>query len=809
VTGTVRPLTPEPSSLRRQLSSRAGRLVARLAGVGRELTGRRDVAAEVDLFEAQLRDFQSTVADLMDTSEVGDALARVSEHACRIVNARRLLLAVRLDPDEPVRMHAKGFEPEEAKRLAPLVLDAEPGRLAAALRGEPRHGELLVAEVASPARQYGRLVAFSAAVPLEHSRQLLESYARLAATTLDASMAIETAAARRRTAERLGQFAARLIRERDTAGVAQATVEAALDVMGSDRATLMAYDEATGCFSMVATTGLPPELADRVKALVIGPHNYRAVARTLEELDEPRVRHRDGLEADRLELFSDLEVGTVAMVPVRTQDRYFGVLFTSWSAGRPAGRPHEHVRLLNAVGHQAAGAWEKATLLEQVHRQASLDPLTGLANRRVFTEVLASLMGAHGGRPAAVLFCDLDRFKEVNDLLGHGAGDELLVEVGHRLAACVRSDDLVARLGGDEFTVLLREVDEEWSPLGFAAKIREALEEPVQLEGSSVAVHLSIGAVVAAPGSLSVKEVLRRADAAMYAAKSGGGDRLLVFEEHMLATRFERLDLEASLAAAVAAPEGSFSLLYQPQVELGTGAVVGVEALVRWHHPERGLLAPGAFLPVAEETGLVVPIDLYVLDTALAEARRWRGEGRDHKVAVNFSAGTLQSPGIVDAVRAALDHHHVPGSGLEVELAESSTVADPECLGTVRALGELGVTIAIDDVGTGYSSLALLHLLPAHRLKIDRSFVQRIDQDAGARSVVEAVLLLADRLGYTAVAEGIETRAQATELRALGCRLGQGCLYARPIEPDRLRPLLASLLGGDGDFADVPRPRDG
>jgi diguanylate cyclase (GGDEF)-like protein len=799
VTGTPRPLTPEPSSLRRQLSSGAGSLVAR----------RGDAAAGVALFEAQLSDFQSTVADLMDTSDVGDVLARVSKHAGRILSAGRLLLAVRLDPDEPVRVHAEGFEPEEAERLAPLVLDTPPDSLAAALGGGPQHGELLVAEVASPARQYGRLVAFSAASSLEHSRQLLQSYARLAATTLDASMALESAAARRRTAERLGQFAARLIRERDTAGVAQATVEAALDVMGSDRAALMAYDEPTGCFLTVATTGMPPELADRVNALVIGPHNYPAVARTLDELDEPRVWHRDGLEPGLLELLSDFEVETVAMVPVRTQDRYFGVLFTSWSAGRPAGRPHEHVRLLNGVGHQAAGAWEKATLVEQVHRQASVDPLTGLANRRVFTEVLATLMGAHGGKPAAVLFCDLDHFKAVNDLLGHSAGDELLVEVGHRLSACARSDDLVARLGGDEFVVLLREVDEEWSPVGFGAKIREAFEEPVHVEGSTVAVHLSIGAVVAAPGSLSVKEVLRRADAAMYAAKAGGGDRLLVFEEHMLARRSERVDLEASLAAAAAAPEDSFSLLYQPQVELHTGAVVGVEALVRWRHPERGVLAPGAFLPVAEETGLVVPVDLYVLGTALAEARAWREEGRERKVAVNFSARTLQSPGIVDAVRSALEQHHVPGSTLEIELTESSTVADPDCLGAVlRALGELGVTIAIDDVGTGYSSLALLHRLPAHRLKIDRTFVQRINKDAGARSVVEAVLLLADRLGYTAVAEGVETRAQATELKALGCRLGQGYLYARPLEPDRLRPLLASLLGGVGDSADSPQFRD-
>ena len=269
----------------------------------------------------------------------------------------------------------------------------------------------------------------------------------------------------------------------------------------------------------------------------------------------------------------------------------------------------------------------------------------------------------------------------------------------------------------------------------------------------------------------------------------------------MLLERSERVELEASLAEA-ASQLDQFAVLYQPQVAIDSNRIIGAEALVRWDHPVRGRLTPDRFLPLAEEAGFVVPMDLHVLRTALEAAAGWRRRGLEIQIAVNFSATTLTSANLVSLVKHELALADVPGSLLEIELTESAAVTDAVDLGDkLRQLGELGISIAIDDVGTGYSSLALLHRLPAQRIKIDRSFVTRITEDAASRSVVEAVLLLADRLGQGVIAEGIETPEQAQELLRLGCRLGQGYLYSRPIEGAELERLARALEGQA-----LPRP---
>jgi EAL domain-containing protein (putative c-di-GMP-specific phosphodiesterase class I) len=302
----------------------------------------------------------------------------------------------------------------------------------------------------------------------------------------------------------------------------------------------------------------------------------------------------------------------------------------------------------------------------------------------------------------------------------------------------------------------------------------------VPVGGSKIVVRFSMGAVVVEPGEMSVKDILIRGDAAVRAAKVRGGDRLLRFSEEMLSERSDRLEIEESLVEAAADPE-QFLVMYQAQIDMASGEVVGAEALLRWRHPARGLLHPDRFLEVAEETGLIVPIDFHVLRTALGELARFRQKGLSVRMGVNFSARTLAEPDLVASVSEALAEADVPGDLLEIEMTESAAVHDPEALGAVlEGLGELGVSVAVDDVGTGYASLALLHKLPARRLKIDRSFVQRITEDQAARSVVEAVLLLADRLGQSVVAEGIESKEQALELRSLGCRLAQGFLFSPP-----------------------------
>ncbi|HLI43523.1 MAG TPA: EAL domain-containing protein [Acidimicrobiales bacterium] len=729
-----------------------------------------------DVVELQLEQLEATVSDLLDARDVDTVLTRVVEHVGSTVAAQQVLLAIRLERGREPAVRASGLPDDRARAIALAVLDTD-----RAIDDELVDRDCpirIVSEVRSAERHYGRLVAFSNAPFIEGEQQLLDAYARLAATALDATVALEVAAGRQRTAEVLGAFAARLIRIQDTSEVAVATVEAAQEIVAADQALLLRYGD-DGALRCVAHRGYASALGAALDTLVVTKEDTPEVLELVSDPEVPRIYDRGSADAYVAQMMDAFGTGRLAVTTLRTTERLYGVLIAAWEEGREPAEVDELARRLAGVADQAAGAWEKALLIEQVHRQASVDALTGCANRRVFTEVLAGLL-AGGGPRLAVLFCDLDQFKGVNDALGHAAGDELLVEVARRLERCVRPGDLVARLGGDEFTVLLTAVDEDWDPEVFAGRVRAAMVEPVELDGSQVVVHLSIGAVVAEPGRSSVKDVLRQADAAMYAAKSRGGDRILRFEETMLQARSERLDLEAALARAAVEP-GQFELAYQPQVDLVTGEVLGAEALVRWCHPTRGLLAPGSFLPVAEETGLVVPLDLHVLRTALAQVAAWRDAGLEIRVSVNLSARTLAAPELLASLRCELAAAGVPSSLFEIELTESTAVADPEALTrTLLEIGRLGVSVAIDDVGTGFSSLALLHQLPAQRIKIDRSFVQRICDDPSSRSVVEAVLLLADRLGREVVAEGIETVEQALEMVGLGCRIGQGYLFARP-----------------------------
>jgi diguanylate cyclase (GGDEF)-like protein len=734
-------------------------------------------ALVADVVEVQLEELEATVSDLLDARDVDTVLTRVVEHVGSTVAAQQVLLAIRLERGREPAVRASGLTGDRARAFGLAVLETERGVEDVLLDHDCPNR--IVSEVRSAQRHYGKLVAFSNAPFIEGEQQLLDAYARLAATTLDATVALEVAAGRQRTAEVLGAFAARLIRIQDTTEVAAATVEAAREIAAADHTLLLRYGD-DGTLRTVAHRGYDPALEAALDTLVVTAEDTPEVLELVSAPEVPRVYDRGCGDAYLSHMMDVVGTGKVAAITLRTTERLYGVLLADWEEGHEPAEVDELARRLAGVADQAAGAWEKALLIEQVHRQASVDALTGCANRRVFTEVLAALLAADGGPRLAVLFCDLDQFKGVNDALGHAAGDELLVEVARRLERCVRPGDLVARLGGDEFTVLLTGVDEDWAPEIFAARVRAAMAEPVELDGSQVVVHLSIGAVVAEPGRSSVKDVLRQADAAMYAAKSRGGDRILRFEETMLQARSERLDLEAALARAAVEP-GQFELVYQPQVDLETGQLLGAEALVRWCHPTRGLLAPDSFLPVAEETGLVVPLDLHVLRSAVAQVAAWRDGGLEIRVAVNLSARTLSAPELLASLRSELATAGVPASLLEIELTESTSVADPEALSrTLLEIGRLGVSVAIDDVGTGFSSLALLQRLPAQRIKVDRSFVQRICDDPSSRSVVEAVLLLADRLGREVVAEGIETVEQALEMAGLGCRIGQGYLFARP-----------------------------
>jgi diguanylate cyclase (GGDEF)-like protein/PAS domain S-box-containing protein len=450
---------------------------------------------------------------------------------------------------------------------------------------------------------------------------------------------------------------------------------------------------------------------------------------------------------------------------------------------------------------------ERRTLEERLRYQAFHDPLTGLPNRALFMNRLGHALdrAERGEKATAVLFLDLDNFKLVNDSLGHEVGDSLLISVAERLRACLRAEDTAARFGGDEFTVLLEGLADATEAARVADKITQALLEPFVLDSREVFVTTSIGIVLGTSGSERPTDLLRNADVALYRAKANGKATYEVFDAFMNAQALERLDLEADLRRAIGRRE--FAVHYQPQLELQTGRIAGWEALVRWMHPERGPIPPGAFLSVAEETGLIFQIGSQVLEEACRQAREWHEQRPEvpSKMSVNISARQLQRPEelVREVVRVLEETRLAPGS-LVLEITESMLMGDAEHNADVLGdLKDLGVGIAVDDFGTGYSNLAYLKRFPVDLLKVDKAFVDGMEDNPDDTAIVKAITDLARAMGMRTVAEGIETTGQSGRLRALGCEFGQGYFFSEPLSADEAGALLltSSRPHGQGDAA--------
>lgn len=438
---------------------------------------------------------------------------------------------------------------------------------------------------------------------------------------------------------------------------------------------------------------------------------------------------------------------------------------------------------------------ERRLLNLRLRYEATHDALTGLPNRTFFFERLEKALAAGEGQRFGLCYLDLDGFKTVNDSLGHAAGDRLLVEVADRLQSCATAPgEMVARLGGDEFVALTtgpgteREVDE------LAARIMNALLAPISVDGRELTVRGSIGIVEGPAGERSAAEVLRSADITMYRAKSAGGNRFELADPEADARAITRHGLTTALPTAL--DRGEFFIEYQPLVHLGDGSVRGAEALVRWLHPQHGILGPDRFIPLAEHTGLIVPLGRWVLEQSVRQARAWRERYHDDgplRINVNLSPCQLTHPGLVQDTVEILERAGVQPDALCLEVTESALIgADDALLKPLRRLAEMGVDIALDDFGTGYSNLANLRRLPVSVLKLDRSFtqsMQRFPADPVDLKIVEGIVSLAHSLDLAVTVEGVETGAQAEQLRILGCDTAQGWYYARPGPPDRLHEL--------------------
>ena len=434
---------------------------------------------------------------------------------------------------------------------------------------------------------------------------------------------------------------------------------------------------------------------------------------------------------------------------------------------------------------------ERKGLEDQLTHNAFHDPLTGLANRALFRDRLehALAASARSRQTVAVLFVDLDNFKAVNDGQGHDAGDELLVGVAARLREVVRGEDTVARFGGDEFAVLFEHADGEAEAVRVAKRVIQAFATPFDTRLGPVTVGASVG-IATAMGTEAAEELMRDADVAMYVAKGDGGRRYETFRPEMHDAVVARIRLEADLRGALERKE--FVLRYQPIFDLADGSFAGVEALVRWMHPTRGLVPPLEFIPPAEATGLIVPIGAWVLHQACADAAEWQSEGRPMSLSVNLSARQLRDEGLVEEVRRILEATSFAPERLTMEITESVLLdgAD-EVTAKLFELRAMGVRIAIDDFGTGYSSLGYLQRLPVDELKIDKSFVDGLGGDAKEATVVETILSLARHFDLDTVAEGIEAPDQLTELRGMGCSRGQGFYLAEPMRGEEIAARLA------------------
>jgi diguanylate cyclase (GGDEF)-like protein len=518
------------------------------------------------------------------------------------------------------------------------------------------------------------------------------------------------------------------------------------------------------------------------------------------EQDEPiLVKHNTRDAGLRRWLIANQATEALVVPLPRADDSPRGLLIAFDRLGETSRFTPEDLTLLRTLAGHMSVALQNTELVERLRHEATHDVLTGLANRALLAEQLDAALVA--GTRTTVMMLDLDRFKEVNDALGHPVGDDLLKVVGRRLLELLPTGSTVARLGGDEFAVLLSAADSilDTRVLAIADEILVGIGEPVALPEATIVTQVSLGIAIARPSD-SAADVLRHADTAMYAAKNTHG-RMVLYNAELDRGRAEKLALLADLQTALTRDE--LKMHYQPQFSLESDLITGVEALVRWQHPHLGLLGPDVFIPLAESGGLIDKLTLIVLELATKQCKEWRDLGLDLTVAVNLSARNVASPLICDAVSEALAVSRLPADRLILEITESSVMGDPaQSVPALNRLVALGVSLSLDDFGTGYSSLAYLQRLPVREIKIDRSFVLGLADPASAHAsemLIRSIIALGVSLGLTVVAEGVENAASLALLRRLGCNLAQGYFICRPIEPAALTPRL--LAQGSSTFA--------
>jgi diguanylate cyclase (GGDEF)-like protein len=518
------------------------------------------------------------------------------------------------------------------------------------------------------------------------------------------------------------------------------------------------------------------------------------VLRQVVEGGKPLLLPRNTRDAAARAWLADNDLRDAVVVPLTSGAETVGILVVGDRLGDIRTFERDDVLLLETVANHAGVALRNGELIGRLRHDALHDALTGLPNRSyLHREMAGALAEVAAGRVggAAVMILDLDEFKHVNDILGHHRGDELLIEIGGRIVEAVGDAGTVGRLGGDEFAVLLPAAADEDEALRVGRRVLRALEQPVAVDGLEVEVGASIGIALAPLHATDPAALLKCADLAMYDGKTASARGMRVYQPDLHATTPRRLTLVSELRTAL--QNGGIQVHVQPQAELRSGRVVGVEALVRWHHPELGWVSPDEFVPVAERSGLIGLLTTRVLDASLAACAQWHAAGRDLGIAVNLSARSLQDADLVDEVARLLKRHGVAADRLTLEVTEGSVMADPaRAVAVLHQLRDLGVRLSVDDFGTGYSSLSYLQRLPVQEVKIDRSFVVALNSESENVAIVRAIVDLGRHLGLEVIAEGVEDEATWDLLASMNCDLVQGWHLARAMPIDELLGWLSS-----------------
>ena len=728
---------------------------------------------ELGVLRLQLDALQAVASDLVSSDHVEDVLQRITERAASAVLAPAYLLAVESPRSGERLVFSVGLDAERADELAGTML-----------AGGDLGPSAVVVDVASTRRHHGRLAALNGegqTGPADEQR-MLAVYARHAAVALDLLVAVEGSRRGEDRATALLGLSHLLATATSSAAVAEVVAAALPGIVGCSSAAVLLWDSSTGELRTAAVRGLTPDQTGALMSTTLRPEDYPELIDMLAHR-RPRVLQRGEVGSSLEALFTTLDVGTCLAAPVMAGTDLLGVATASWSPadGSPTDLGERTARL-TGVADSAATALFNARLVETIKHQSLHDDLTGLPNRVLLGDRLdQALRGCSADAGIAVLFCDLDRFKQVNDVLGHAAGDELLRQVAARLRGCLRPGDSVGRMGGDEFAVLLAEVPDLVSAQDIARRIVDSFDTAFRIDGRELRVTTSVGVALHLGPEGRADRLLRAADTAMYVAKQRGRNQISCAEE-VLATGLDGPSLEQELAAAIATDQ--LRLHFQPIVRVDgeVHTVVGAEALLRWQHPRLGLLAPGAFLPLAQDSGLVVELDLWAMRAACEQASIWsRDPGfRPLQLSVNLGGPTLIDSRLLSAVRTALADHGLDPGLLCLEVVESQSLVDlPTVSSQLTELRRIGVRTALDDFGTGYSTLSWLQQLPVDRIKLDRTFTAELPGEAG-RVLVRGVVALAGELGIELVAEGVESLEQLESLSEAGCRLMQGYLLARP-----------------------------